>query len=372
MIVSGIWLWPALFNVVQAIGQSRLHGDPPPELGQLLFAAGDWLIYAIVTPAIFRISARWPIARPHVRKRVLIHVAFGLLFCVVWAVAGKVFDLGLNVALHPDRVLMAISAAGDELALRVTVNVTSWILTTLPFGMVVYTTVAGVATAIAYHEQARAREVQLAKLGEQLAGARYAALQAQVNPHFLFNTLNTIAVLVRDGDRSGAVRIVEQLSDLLRRTLSRHRANEVPLGEEFELVRQYIAIEQARFSDRLRPTFDVDPSLYAAAVPGFALQHLVENAVRHGIARRPDAGAVHIAARRDGADLVLTVRDDGPGVGGAPAPVGRGLANTRERIEALYGGAATLTLHDDPSGGAIATLRLPFREMAAEVGDVAH
>jgi LytS/YehU family sensor histidine kinase len=116
--------------------------------------------------------------------------------------------------------------------------------------------------------------VQVARLSEQLAGARFAALQAQVNPHFLFNTLNTIAVLVRDDDRQGAVSIVEHLSELLRRTLSRHQADQVSLREELEFVRQYVAIEQARFSDRLRPEFRVDDSLLAAMVPSFALQHL--------------------------------------------------------------------------------------------------
>lgn len=118
---------------------------------------------------------------------------------------------------------------------------------------------------------------QVARLSEQLSSARFAALQAQLNPHFLFNTLNTIAVLVRDNDRQGAVRIVEHLSEVLRRTLSRHRANEVTLGEELELVRQYVAIEQARFSDRLRPEFRIADGLLSAAVPSFALQHLVEN-----------------------------------------------------------------------------------------------
>src|ERR1043166_3539671 len=123
---------------------------------------------------------------------------------------------------------------------------------------------------------ARARSSGRTAVGTALERA-LAALQAQLNPHFLFNTLNTIAVLVRDDDRQGAVRIVEHLSELLRRTLTRHRATEGPLGEELELVRQYVAIEQARFSDRLRPEFSIPDSSLTAAFPSFALQHLVEN-----------------------------------------------------------------------------------------------
>jgi len=181
------------------------------------------------------------------------------------------------------------------------------------------------------------REVQVARLSEQLAGARFAALQAQVNPHFLFNTLNTVAVFVRDNDRTAAVRIIEQLSDVLRTTLSSHRAIEVPLSEELALVRQYVAIETARFSDRMRPEFAVSHALLSALIPSFALQHLVENAIRHGIAKRPDAGRLQIAAQQDGAMLEITVTDDGAGLdANFVAPLHHGIANTRERLQALY------------------------------------
>jgi LytS/YehU family sensor histidine kinase len=177
-------------------------------------------------------------------------------------------------------------------------------------------------------------------------------------------------VLVRDGDRTGAVRIVEHLSELLRRTLRRHRANEVTLKEELELVRQYLAIEQARFSDRLRPEFAIEESVLAAAVPSFALQHLVENAIRHGIARRPEAGRVIVAARRDGDTLELSVSDDGPGYDEQRGTVkGRGIDNTRERLRALHGDRASLVIVRGETGGTIATLRVPYREMAEEAHD---
>src|SRR5215813_9908659 len=221
----------------------------------------------------------------------------------------------------------------------------SWIFITLPFGVAVYLCVVGVEHAVRYFVEARERDAQLARLSEQLSNARFATLQAQVNTHFLFNTLNTIAVFVRDNDRQAAVRIVEQLSEVLRTTLSSHRLNEVPLGEELELVRQYVAIEEARFSDRLRPEFDIDSSLLAAATPCFALQHLVENAIRHGIAKRPDAGRLIITARRDGATLELSVIDDGVGIDAEIVmPQGHGVENTRERLQALYGERASLAI----------------------------
>jgi two-component system, LytTR family, sensor kinase len=163
------------------------------------------------------------------------------------------------------------------------------------------------------------------------------------------------------------VRIVEHLSEVLRRTLSRHRANEVTLGEELELVRQYVAIEQARFSDRLRPEFVIDQSLLGAAVPSFALQHLIENAIRHGIARHPDAGHLRVEARRVGDVLEITVSDDGVGIDlEAPLPKGHGIENTKERLRALYGDKASLELARRPEGGTIATLRIPYRELLPE------
>jgi len=227
----------------------------------------------------------------------------------------------------------------------------------------------GVEHAIRYFAEARDRELQLARLSEQLSSARFSALQAQLNPHFLFNTLNTIAVLVRDNDRRGAIHIVEHLGEVLRRTLSRHRTNEVPLQEELELVRQYLAIEQARFSDRLRAEFEIDDSVMAAAVPSFSLQHLVENAVRHGIAKHPDAGRVRVMARRERDMLEVSVIDDGVGIGDEAAiPKGHGIENTRERLRSLYGEGAWLKVKRGVEGGTTAILRMPYREMGIGVG----
>jgi two-component system, LytTR family, sensor kinase len=231
----------------------------------------------------------------------------------------------------------------------------------------VYLCVVGTEHATRYFIEARERDVQLARLSEQLSSARFAALQAQVNPHFLFNTLNTIAVFVRDNDRQGAVRIIELLSEVLRTTLSSHRANQVPLGEELELVRQYVAIEEARFSDRLRPAYSIDDSLLSAAIPSFALQHLVENAIRHGIARRPDAGRLLISASRAGEMLELSVIDDGVGIDpDLVIPQGHGIENTRERLHALYGEQASLEIARRAEGGTIAKLKVPYRETTTE------
>jgi two-component system LytT family sensor kinase len=357
LLAASVWIAPAVLAIVQRVLEGRLEGAPPPPLRDLLFSGGDWLVYAVLTPPIFALARRWPIAGARLGRRVALHLGFAVLFCAAWAVSGKILQLMIGLLI--DR-----RALEQGLAPRDWIG---WILVTLPFGVVVYACVAGMAHAIGYFTEVSEREVQMARLSEQLSGARFAALQAQVNPHFLFNTLNTIAVRARDGDTTGTVRMVEQLSEMLRRTLSRHRANEVRLDEELDLVRQYLAIEQARFSDRLRPSFEIDERLADAAVPSFALQHLVENAVRHGIARRSGAGALVVRARRAGDALELSVTDDGAGIDRRlAAPAGRGIENTRERLRALSGAAASLRVEPASGGGTVATLVVPYREIERE------
>jgi sensor histidine kinase YesM len=340
ILVSAAWIGPAILGALDVVAQHRLWGEGPLDVRQVLFVSLDWLLYAFLTPFVFLIAKRWPISRPYVASHAALHLLFSLLFCAAWAGAGTL----LRALLQPERMF-------GEAAL----HFTSWLFITLPFGVAVYLAVVGIEHAIRYFAEA-------SRLSEQLTSARLAALQAQLNPHFLFNSLNTIAVLVRGGDNRDAARVVEQLSDVLRRTLS-SKENESALDEELELVRQYLAVEQARFSDRLRPEFDVDPSTSRAAIPTFALQHLVENAVRHGIARRTEAGRVVIATRKDDDVLEVTVDDDGPGIADdAPQPPGHGLDNTRERLRTLYGDRASLVVKRKAQG-TIAILRVPFKHV---------
>src|SRR5215217_4649695 len=367
MIVSAAWIVPAVFAVINRIAQARLQRWEPATLRELLFEFGDWLLYAFLTPGVFVISKKWPLTRPHLVRRAVLHFFFSLLFCVAWATCGQVLRLILIRLFAPEIYHTAMQEGATKFWFAFSVEWLGWIFTTLPFGVAVYLCVVGIEHATRYFIDAREREVQVARLSEQLSSARFAALQAQLNPHFLFNTLNTITVLVRDNDRQGAVSIIEHLSELLRGTLTRHRANEVTLGEELDLVKQYVAIEQARFSDRLRPDFRIPDALLSAAVPSFALQHLVENAIRHGIAKHTDAGLLLITTTRSGDVLEISVIDEGVGIDPeAPVPPGHGIDNTRERLRALYGEGASLEITRRPEGGTIATLRLPYRELRPE------
>jgi signal transduction histidine kinase len=347
MLVSAAWMGPAILALVSRLAQARLWAEPTPPLSRLLFESLDWLVYGLFVPLIFAISRRWPIERPHVASRVLLHAAAALLFCAAWAALGT----GLKALLGVDTFERGVGF-----------SFIAWFYITLPFGTGVYLGMVGIEHAIRHFTAAREWEAQA-------ASARLAALQARLNPHFLFNSLNTVAVLVREGDARAAT-VVEQLSDVLRRTLADPDATVVALGEELMLVRQYLAVEQARFSDRLRPEIDVPDALLAAAVPRFALQHLVENAIRHGISRRTAAGRVSVTARREGDMLVLAVRDDGFGIDPAePVTPGHGLENTRARLAALHGDRASLVVERGADGGTVATLRLPYGETAYDRDD---
>ena len=349
-VVFAAWLVPALLSGFNTYMQARLDGRPPDWHG-VLFTSIDWLLYAVLTPFVFRASRRFPLERPNLSRNISLHIIGALGTCVAWAALGTL----LRMAIFP--------RTENATAQRLWLDLVSWLFITLPFGVGVYFALVGMQHAFLYFAQARERETQAAWLAAQLSEARLGALRMQLNPHFLFNSLNAITVLVRDHNTVAASRTLELLSDLLRQVLRTDESHETTLFRELEFLRRYLAIEQARFSDRLHPLIDIDPALARAAVPRFLLQPLVENALRHGIAHRAGAGLVQVSAERKHDQLVLTVRDDGPGLPAIPdTDSGVGLSNTRARLSALYGGNATLEVGNAEGSGVIATVRLPYHE----------
>ncbi|WP_342373783.1 histidine kinase [Myxococcus stipitatus] len=209
----------------------------------------------------------------------------------------------------------------------------------------------------------RAHEKELAesRWKAQWAESRLQALRAQLDPHFLFNTLNAVVGLVRQSRNPEAVDALVRLGELLRASLEGRGSHEVPLSEELGLVRRYLEIEQLRFGARLEWSLAPEPETVSARVPALVLQPLVENAIKHGTSRRVSKGHVQVRASRQGAVLVLEVQDDGPGLReGAVGGLGIGVANTRDRIHQLHGEAFGLTLEEAAEGGVIARVRLPF------------
>ncbi|MBV8146134.1 MAG: histidine kinase [Gammaproteobacteria bacterium] len=210
-------------------------------------------------------------------------------------------------------------------------------------------------------ESEHARSAHALKLADS---ARLRALQSQLNPHFLFNALNGIATLIREGDRSRAADTVETLSDFLRLTLQTLDSPEIPVREELAFVEQYLRIQRVRFGSSFQATVDADPETRDALVPTLILQPLVENAVRHGVLARAQGGALSVSIRRRDEVLVITVEDDGPGLANeTPHPYGVGFKNSAERLAALYGDDAHMSVGARPYGrGFVVVVFLPFRK----------
>lgn len=233
-----------------------------------------------------------------------------------------------------------------------------------------YHTFVLVAWSVLYFaiKEYQALQVERARALKAEASAQRARLQAlryQLNPHFLFNTLNALSTLVVEGRNNAANRMIARLSDFLRLTLESADEQEVPLVEELEFARRYLEIEQLRFGSRLAVQFDVEPGTYAALVPNLILQPLVENAVRHAVAPREEGGTITITAHALGGYLHLRVCDDGPGLAPDAVENGVGLSNTRTRLDERYSVDHRFALQRSDGGGLTVTLAVPFR-IAAE------
>lgn len=203
-------------------------------------------------------------------------------------------------------------------------------------------------------------EVRAAQLESRLIEAELKSLREQLKPHFFFNTLNTIAIMVREGNSDKAVTLIARLGSLLRMSLDANHANVTPLRVEMDFLDRYIEIQKARFSDRLTVRIAVDEAALGVAVPWLLLQPIVENAILHGVAPKAGPGRVDVLGRVEGGRLRLEVRDDGPGLPENRRMVeGTGLANTRERIRKLYGDAGQLTVRGRPAGGVAVEILIP-------------
>lgn len=241
----------------------------------------------------------------------------------------------------------------------------------LPKQAIIFGLILVLTTLLDRHDAARRRELRLIRTEAELAQAQLGALHAQLRPHFLFNALNTISSVMYE-DTARADRMMSLLSDLLRWSLSASSAGEVPLHAELEATGKYLELMQARMGPRLCSTIVVEPGAEAAMVPALLLQPLVENAASHGIPDPPAQGRIEVDVRRDGEELVLVVRDNGPGPAGGTATgagvgPGVGLGNTSARLRAMYGRAGSLELRERAGGGAVAEVRLPYRTVASRV-----
>lgn len=228
--------------------------------------------------------------------------------------------------------------------------------------MAYYWAVLAFGYSLEIYQKYKNEELRSAQLEACLIESELKALREQLRPHFLFNTMNTIAVLVREQKNAAAVTLIAQLSTLLRMSLDQNRVHEVTLREELDFLERYVEIQKVRFSDRLEVNIAIDPAALAARIPNLLLQPIVENAILHGIAPKPTPGRVDVLAHVTGDMLHLEVRDDGMGLPAArTGQPGIGLANTRSRLEKIYGSRHRLTLTSVPGKGVAVHIEIPCR-----------
>ena len=308
--------------------------------------APGWYTWAALTPVIIALGQRFPLDRRTRPGAIGVHIGASLAASFLVAVVSAGADVLFRSS--PTNLVTLIRA---------------WFLSGLPATTIAYFAVLGISYALFNAARLRARERHAEQLAAQLTDARLSALRMQLQPHFLFNSLNAIMALVRDRDTTGAIGALSLLSDLLRTSLRADAIHQVSLRDELEFVRRYLAMAQIRFGDRLTVRYAAGEDVLDVPVPTFILQPVVENAVRHGISRSRTPGTIEIGAARNGTQLVLTVRDDGKGL--PPewedgSSEGLGLANTRARLAYMYGSASRVTIsrgHDDR--GVVATITFP-------------
>ncbi|MGQ0800240.1 MAG: sensor histidine kinase [Pseudomarimonas sp.] len=330
-LLVGIQVWISMIT----------HGHSVPWL--LSFYLIVWWAWLAPTLLIVWLAQRFPVLPPR-RANVVIHALAATLVAVVHSM----FEMGLMVWMRPyDRMTAALSE----------LEVGETLLSRLPMEWMLYCLVLGGVMAFEYYQRYHERALQAEQLQRSLLDARLHALELQLQPHFLFNTLNAIAGLVRTNRKDQAVTMIAGLAELLRYSLDHAGRQRVSLAEEMDVLRRYLEIEVTRFPDRMAFHIKLADDARRAAVPMLILQPLAENAVRHGIARAAAAGRIEVEARRVGERLHIRMRNAGNL--DAAAVEGIGLKNTRERLAALYGDAAHFSVSAD-AAGVVAILDLPW------------
>jgi signal transduction histidine kinase len=321
--------------------QSILH------FPSLLYGLVLWWWWGAVACALWRVGFYQPSILGFTKAAITTHMLIGCILGV-----GHLLLLGSLGFINADWRVHS-TASGILLSM---LNINRFGFETLTYGFVF-----GMVSVVQFQIRAQLDSMKSMELQRQLSGAHLRALQMQLEPHFLFNTLNAITTLVELGRQQQAVEMLAHLNAILKRTLQRTTPEKVPLSQEIEVVENYLAIEQVRFADRLRIAIKVEPGVLDSLVPCFLLQPIVENAIRHGVAHCESDGLVEASARRDGDLLRLEVRDTGAGRNGSSKPgSGIGLKNTRERLAHFYQGGYFMKARPLESGGFEVAIAIPY------------
>jgi hypothetical protein len=356
-LAAAVWMSFALFQALQSFVLASAAGRPWSLKDSLVGGVPWWLSWLVLTPLIAALVERYPFTEGRHWRALGQHAVFGELVAVVQVSAvGAVywFTIGQYGEVATSLGNQVLRFAGNFILESV----------------VTYAGTAGVFTAIDFARAARDQavtrarlEARAAALESSVAQARLDALSMQMNPHFLFNTLTAISGLVAQERKAEAREVIQRLGELLRQSLGNGNGPFSTVAREAALLEHYLYIQRLRFSDRLVVTVDIDGEARDCLLPAMLLQPLVENAIRHGIEPREGNGTVRVSVKRENEALRIRITDSGGGFAlladGRPAREGIGIANTRERLDHIYGLSATLLLQNAPLGGAEAIVTLP-------------
>ncbi len=342
----GFWTAIGLSFASQFRLSSAQIGNPVPWSQAISFALADWYVWAACSIPVMAIARRFPLARGVWQQNVVIHLAACTLTSLIY------------VVLRAGVGQFQASVAGDSRPYRELFE--PLLVKTWHFNAMIYWVIISIVHAREYSQKYHEREVNALDLERRLTTARLHALQMQLNPHFLFNTLNSISTLMHR-DVAAADRMLVRLCELLRQALDCSETQEVSLQQEVDFLSRYLEIEQTRFGPRLSVKYEIDPATLESRVPNLILQPLVENAVKHGIEPRARPGTILLKTGRDGGWLDLEVRDNGVGLPtDGVVESGIGLSNTRSRLEQLYGTNHRFLFTNADGGGCSVRIRIPF------------
>jgi two-component system LytT family sensor kinase len=351
LMIAALWAGLGLLDATQNVFAMR-HAGMHHAWGRLFFVLTvAWLPWALATPLVVNLGRRFPIVRRSTSTW-LLHVIAAVTIDLIASAWGTILELLLQPWVP------------DFVAQRFLITWPLKMFGGLLPAFILYAVILAATYLFDSRAKAARQETDAAKLNEQLSYAQLNALQRQIEPHFIFNALNSIAALVREKNNDAAVTMIATLSDFLRRVAASSSEPRVPLAEEVDHLRRYLQIQQARFAGRLHTELRIPTELLAARVPSLVLQPLVENAIKHGIAQRAQGGDVRVAASNSGGVLRLSVYNDGPLLDEArdAGREGIGLTNLRTRLKLLYGSECELRLQNHGTTGVSVSLALPYSE----------
>ena len=350
--IAAIWFGVGLFDATQTVFTMRAEGMHHAWVRLFFTLLFAWVPLALATPVVLMLGRRYPPWHLWAFSAWIIHLVFCCAICLI----ASAWTAGFEVLLNPWADPSGPGTWSHLIFFRFFSGLISY--------LVLYIAILGIGYALDSRERLAHQQTETARLNEQLSKAQLSALRRQLEPHFLFNALNSIAGLIRENRNDAAVNMIAGLSDFLRHVVEDSNRQEVQLGEEIEYLQKYLDIQKVRFAERLALTVQVPRELLRSQVPSLILQPMVENAVKHGISRRAQGGEIRISAHRSNGMLTLKVYNDGPSLAAdyENTGLGVGISNARARLRGLYGDSFELKLQNQGSHGVEASVSVPFRE----------